>query len=176
MDDHPTPDQRIGRPQDAAAMIAVLEDATASYSEWAPAGWTPDLSLADSERKLIPDRLALPGCWSRVAESDGQMVGYVILRPAVEPETPDRLIRGLVHLYHLFVRSAWWGRGVATELLRSGLADAVERGYDSARLWTPRRNARARAFYHREGWHESGAETYAPQLDLELVEYRRPLP
>ncbi|HEX6458175.1 MAG TPA: GNAT family N-acetyltransferase [Thermoleophilaceae bacterium] len=156
-------------------MIAVLEEATATYPEWAPAGWTPELSLADSERKLIPERLALPGCWSRVAEGDGQMVGYVILRPAVEHETPDRLIPGLVHLYHLFVRPAWWGRGVATELLSSGLADAVQRGYHSARLWTPRRNVRARAFYRREGWHETGAETYAPQLDLELVEYRRSL-
>jgi GNAT superfamily N-acetyltransferase len=156
-------------------MIAVLEDASATYSDWAPAGWTPELSLADSERKLIPERLGRPAWWSRVAESDGQMVGYVILRPAAEPETPDQPIPGLVHVWHLFVRRAWWGRGVAAALLSAGLADAVERGYHSARLWTPRHNARARAFYRREGWHESGAETYAPQLDLELVEYRRPL-
>lgn len=154
-------------------MIAVLEDASSTYSEWAPPGWSPELSLADSERKLIPERLGLPGWWSRVAEHDHLMVGYVILRPAVEPEAPDEPIPGLVHVWHLFVRRAWWGRGVATSLLSGGLAEAAERGYDSARLWTPRENARARAFYRREGWRETGEETYASQLDLALVEYRR---
>ncbi|HKN94111.1 MAG TPA: GNAT family N-acetyltransferase [Thermoleophilaceae bacterium] len=154
-------------------MIAVLEDASSTYSEWAPEGWNPAQTLADSERKLIPERIGLPGWWSQVAEHDGQMVGYVILRPATEGYAADRPIAGLAHVWHLFVRRAWWGSGVASGLLSAGLAGAAERGYDSARLWTPRLNARARAFYRREGWRETGEETYAPRLDLDLVEYRR---
>jgi hypothetical protein len=49
------------------------------------------------------------------------------------------------------------------------------RGYTSAVLWTPRDNPRARAFYRREGWRETGCERYAADLDLDLVEYGRPL-
>jgi hypothetical protein len=39
----------------------------------------------------------------------------------------------------------------------------------------PRDNGRARAFYRREGWCETGDERYAPHIDLQIVEYRRSL-
>ena len=110
-----------------------------------------------------------------VSESVGEAVGYVVLRPAVTREEPPEPIAGLAHVWHMFVRPAWWGSGVAAGLLRSALGEAERQGYANARLWTPRDNARARAFYRREGFRESGAGRYAEDLDLDLVEYRRPL-
>ena len=153
-------------------MVAVLEDASATYSEWAPS-WRRSNPLAEREREQIPERLAQPGWWGRVAECAGEAVGYVIVGPAALPDNPAEPIPGLLHVWHLFVRPRWWGSGVASGLLGEALAEAAMRGYEAARLYTPRENARARAFYRREGWRETGVETYAPDLDLELVEFRR---
>jgi GNAT superfamily N-acetyltransferase len=102
-------------------------------------------------------------------------VGYAALTPARTREEPRRPIAGLGHLWHLFVVPAWWGRGVATHLLAEAMSEAERRRYTAARLWTPRANARARAFYLREGWRETGAEMFAEDLQLDLVEYRRML-
>jgi hypothetical protein len=44
------------------------------------------------------------------------------------------------------------------------------------RLFTPAGNARARAFYEREGWGTDGEAVYEPHLGLEIVQYRRSLP
>jgi hypothetical protein len=50
-----------------------------------------------------------------------------------------------------------------------------ERGYREARLFTPAGQARARAFYGREGWREVGGPFHAPEFDLDILELRRPL-
>jgi ribosomal protein S18 acetylase RimI-like enzyme len=165
MDAHQEPDQRVGKPPDAAALAAVTIEAFATYREWAPDGWSPQGAPGEHEAGLLHERLSLPGYWCRMAEAGGEAIGYVVLRPS----------DGLGHIWHLFVRPAWWGRGLAPSLLDAALGEARRRGYTTARLWTPRDNARARAFYEREGWYASGAEDYAPDLDLPLVEYRRPL-
>jgi hypothetical protein len=52
---------------------------------------------------------------------------------------------------------------------------ALARGYREMRLWTPRDSGRARTFYERDGWSPSGAERYADDLRLNVVEYRRML-
>jgi hypothetical protein len=44
--------------------------------------------------------------------------------------------------------------------------------YDTARLWTPTGQARARAFYERRGWYATGTEQYNPGLGLDVTEYR----
>jgi GNAT superfamily N-acetyltransferase len=175
MDAHPGPDQRVGRPPDAAALASVLLEAFATYREWAPDGWKPHGTPGELEAQLIFERLGLPGYWCRLAEVDGEAVGYVVLRQSLTDGEPREPIPGLGHIWHLFVRPAWWGRGVATSLLESAMAEARRREYTAARLWTPRENARARGFYEREGWRASGAESFSDSLDLDLVEYRRTL-
>ena len=43
------------------------------------------------------------------------------------------------------------------------------------RLHTPVGNARARAFYEREGWSTDGVAIPEPLLGIDLMEYRRDL-
>jgi ribosomal protein S18 acetylase RimI-like enzyme len=99
----------------------------------------------------------------------------VILREAVTLDDAAQPMPGLGHLWHLFVRPTWWGTGVAVSLLKEAMDEARRRGHAAARLFTPRDNGRARAFYRREGWCETGDERYAPHIDLQIVEYRRSL-
>jgi GNAT superfamily N-acetyltransferase len=168
------PDQRVGEPQDAAALGAVTREAFETYREWAPDGWNPR-TAGDREAELLAERLALPDYWCRFEASGGEAVGYIVLRDALTTGDDPQPIPGLAHIWHLFVRPAWWGKGVATRLHGAALDEARRRGAGAIRLWTPAGNARARAFYAREGWRETGAEHYAQELDLALLEYRRPV-
>ena len=176
MDGHPAPDQRVGRPQDAAALTRVLAEAFESYADWAPRGWSPRIALAEAQTWQFEERLRQPGYWALVAEASEEAVGYVVLRQALTIEKPRQPIPGAGHIWHLFVRPAWWGSGLAARLLEEAVVEARRREYSEIKLWTPRDNARARAFYEREGWSRTGDTRYGPELDLELVEYRRVLP
>lgn len=172
MDAQPGISVRPGDQEDAPALAQVLVEALSSYREWAPAGWNPHTELPARE---IGERLAADESWCLVAEAGGEPVAYVVLLPALDHGEPREPVPGLAHLWHLFVVPRWWGSGVARLLHDEAIAEAARRGYTEARLWTPKDNARARAFYRREGWRESGAETFADDLDLELVEYRHSL-
>jgi hypothetical protein len=48
-------------------------------------------------------------------------------------------------------------------------------GFPEARLYTPVGQARARAFYAREGWREVGPSDAAAELGLDVLELRRAL-
>ncbi len=173
MDSHPAPDQRVGRPQDAAALTSVLAEAFETYRDWAPEGWSPRIELGNQEEWAFSERLGRSEYWGLLAEADGWAVGYIVLRQALTIEEPRQPIPGAGHIWHLFVRPAWWGSGLAATLLAEGVAEAQRREYMQLRLWTPRDNARARAFYEREGWSTTGGTRYGPDLDLDLVEYGR---
>ena len=175
MDAGPLPDYRVGKPQDAAALARVTIEAFATYGEWAPAGWQPVDEPGRHEAELLAERLALPGYRCFIAEADGEPVGYVVLRPAVTTGDDPQPIPGLAHVWHLFVKPDWWGRAVATRLHNEAVDEARRWECDAMRLWTPQGNARARAFYAREGWRETGEEHYSEHLDLLLLECRRPV-
>ena len=175
MDAGPLPDYRVGKPQDAAALARVTIEAFATYREWASPGWQPLDQPGRHEADLLAERLALPEYRSFVAEVGVEPVGYVVLRPAVTTGGDPQPIPGLAHIWHLFVKPGWWGRGVARRLHDEAVDEARRWQCDAMRLWTPRDNARARAFYVREGWRETGEEHYSDQLDLLLLEYRRPV-
>jgi GNAT superfamily N-acetyltransferase len=136
------------------------------YAAFSPPGWTPPPS--ETEARGITERLSRPGAWCLIADADGEPAGHVGFLEADEP--------GLAHLWALFIRKPFWGTGLAVELHRMALAEALARGYSSMRLFTPARQARARRFYEREGWVTDGEERWEPMLALDLVEYRRTLP
>jgi GNAT superfamily N-acetyltransferase len=122
-----SPDQRKAEPQDAAALISVLEEASSTYAEWAPAGWRGSGALPATQRDELPERLTRRDWWGRVAEAGGEAVGYVIVGPAVRDKDRETPIPGMLHLWHLFVRPAWWGSGVAADLLSAALGEAAQR-------------------------------------------------
>jgi GNAT superfamily N-acetyltransferase len=76
-----------------------------------------------------------PERWVAVAEQDGLVVGVATVR------LPER------HLAYLFVRRAAWGRGAGSALLAAA---------DARTLRVPIDNERARRFYERRGWRDSG--------------------
>jgi GNAT superfamily N-acetyltransferase len=157
---------------DAPVLAETVRQGFETYTVFAPRGWTPPEEPI--ERARIAERLPLTDTWCLLAHDDGVPAGHVALFAArcAEQRAP---IAGLAHLWMLFVREPWWGSGLARRLLALAVAEAAARGYESMRLYTPARHARARAFYAREGWTTSGEATYDPMLALELVEYRRVL-
>lgn len=144
-----------------------------TYRSFAPAGWEPPNPSV--ERARIADRLPLPDAWCRIAQAGGETAGHVAILAARE-QTGERLpIPGLAHLWMLFVREPWWGSGLAARLHGLAIDEAAERGYGSIQLYTPALQARARAFYERQGWTTDGVVTFEAMIGLDLVRYVRSL-
>jgi GNAT superfamily N-acetyltransferase len=122
-------------------------------------------------------RLAREGAYGVVALDEGRLVGFAAYEPARE-ETPDEgfsgpRIPGLAHVWAVFAAESHWGRGVAAGL-QGDLIDHIRTaGFREARLYVAAGQARARAFYAREGWRETTAPFRVEKLGLDLVEMRR---
>jgi GNAT superfamily N-acetyltransferase len=159
--------------EDAPEITRTVWEGFDSYREFAPPGWQPPPEVV--ERAHIRERLALPDVWCMLAFDDGAPAGHVAFIAARERDEPHAPIPRLAHLWMLFVRRQWWGTGLAKDLLRLAIVEASGRDYARMRLYTPAGQARARAFYEREGWSTDGEARFEPMLALDLVEYRRPL-
>lgn len=152
--------------QDAEALGVTAAEGIAAYAAFAPEGWNPPHEPPSEEQ------LADPALWWLVAESGGEPAGHVVLMPASAHAKPDPDPK-LGHLAGLFVRPAFHGSGVATELMRRARVEASARGFTEGRLYCAAGYARARRFYEREGWQVAGDPFPEPSYGgLELVEYR----
>jgi GNAT superfamily N-acetyltransferase len=96
----------------------------------------------------VPDRLAT--MWV-AAESHGAVVGFVVVRQD--------------EIEQLFVDRRARGTGVAAALLHHGEAEIRRSGHQRAWLAVVAGNHRARAFYVREGWRDSGPFTYMAETE-----------
>ena len=161
---------RRARPEDALVMALGVRAGFETYREWAGPGWEPPDIASRHEVARLRDRLRRPASRARLAFDGHTLVGHVFFEVGRELDAPYRDIPRLAHLAHLFVARAWWGSGLAAALL----GDTVERmragGFAQGRLWTPSGQRRARAFYAREGWRETGTEWFDEGLQLMLVE------
>lgn len=155
---------------DAPAMAAITAEGFETYRSFTPDGWKPWRPTAAETR----ERFWQAGAWAVVAESEGAVIGvggYVAGREGrVGPVIP-----GLGHVAAVFVTEPRWGTGVATALLERLIEHMRDAGYEEARLYTPVGQARARAFYAREGWFEVPGVLPAPEIGLDMVELRRRL-
>jgi RimJ/RimL family protein N-acetyltransferase len=86
-----------------------------------------------------------------VAESEGEVVGFVRVGVVAEP---DEVEVGLVYL--LYVRPDNWSRGLGWSLMRGAMDELRNLGARDAILWVLDENARARRFYEMLGWREDG--------------------
>jgi GNAT superfamily N-acetyltransferase len=168
------------RPVGPTDLESVLEHIQAGfdfYAEFAPDGWEPPQVFEDRDRTAA--LLADPETWTLLAVGDARSLGHIAFFPArlstindspsarrFAPRPP-----GLAHLWHLFVRPDWWGKGVASVLHESAVSEMSKRGFSSARLVTPALHVRARRFYERRGWCVTG-EMFNEGLELMLTEYR----
>ena len=162
---------REASPEDAERIATVLREGFDSYRSFAPPGWEPPAGNWDLDP--LRERLADPDVWCLLAERDGAPAGHVSLLPAAKHARWPSSEAGLAQLWHLFVRPAWWGSGLATELHGRILREAAERGYRVMRLYTPVAQARALRFYEREGWTPAGEPVDAPEFGMPLAELRR---
>jgi GNAT superfamily N-acetyltransferase len=158
---------------DVPALSETVRQGFEGYRAFLPRGWEPPTEEFEVAR--ITERLGLDDTWCQIAFDGSAVAGHVAFLAARE-QTDDRpIIPGLAHLWMLFIREPWWGSGLAPHLLRRAVSEATEQGYDAMRLFTPAGQARARAFYEREGYLVDGDPHWEPMLALDLVEYRREL-
>ena len=159
---------------DVPVLAETVRQGFATYASFSPLGWEPPAS--EIEAIGIAERLARPDAWCVIAHDGAEVAGHVAFIAGREASGHRAPIPGLAHLWMLFVREPWWGRGLAARLHAMASAEAGAQGYGAMRLYTPAGQLRARAFYEREGWSTDGAVRFEPMLALDLVEYRRALP
>jgi GNAT superfamily N-acetyltransferase len=151
---------------DAAAMAETVAIGFDGFRAFAAHGWEPPDGRTPPELARMRARLQETSTWAMIAEDGGQMAGHAVF-------SPQPGVHGSAHLWQLFLRPPWWGTGVASDLLGHAVAAAIVQGYRRMRLYTPRDQARARAFYEREGFRHTGWEGLEEPLGLVLVEYAR---
>ena len=115
------------------------------------------------ERELGDDRFEF-----RVAEADGQAIGFAKLGP---PELPVDAEKPWVELRQLYVLNEWRGAGAARELMDWVYAEAKARGADDLYLTVYTDNHRARRFYLKQGFEEIGPYAFmvGEQADEDLI-------
>lgn len=89
----------------------------------------------------------------RIAEDDGEAVGYVKLGPSSLPVEPRSKA---IELRQLYVLTSHLGTGVGGELTDWALAEGRRRGAEELYLTVYTDNHRARRFYARYGFEEVG--------------------
>lgn len=153
--------------QDLATLADILSEGFATYNRWMASAWEPPTRAA--MLLGLMHKFGHDGSWCLLAFADGEPAGQVTARP--ERDLAGEPSPAVARLTQLFVHERHWGSGLASELHALILAGMRERGYETACLWTAVGQARARAFYEREGWRPTGRLDPDNELRLELMEY-----
>jgi len=157
---------RIGNAADAAALAEfgrrTFHDTFAADND--PADMAAYLNEAFAPEKQATE-LANPACTCLLAECDGVIAGmaYVIDGSA------NDVVHGqhLVELQRFYVDTPWHGQGVAHALMESVMRTASALGGDVLWLGVWERNARAIAFYRKQGFERVGAKTFRLGADVQ---------
>ncbi len=148
-------DAPVLRPAELADVDAL---GTLWYESWRDGHLehAPEVLLKDRTPEMFRTRTADRLDEMTVATVDGAAAGFVIV-------TDDEVEQ-------VYVGRAFRGTDVAKTVLREGERRVGEQGYDEAWLAVIDGNARARAFYEREGWVDQGLVEYdVPATDPPLV-------
>jgi ribosomal protein S18 acetylase RimI-like enzyme len=157
---------RPARPEDAPALAEVH---VASWRD-AYAGLVPPEALASFTVERRTERwaamLAEPdGRVCVLAELDGRVAGFHVC------SRPDPA--GVAELSGLYVHPRALSRGVGSALLADCLARLRRAGARTIELWVLEGNARARAFYERHGFVDTGERQELAHLRAVQARYRR---
>ena len=126
---------------------ALLEQRVTDMDRWV-AAWTEH--LVDGPPRVL-------------AEAGGEPVGFAVVGLSRDDDgaTPQEL-------YAIYVRAAWWGTGLGQALWNAVRPDAA------CSLWVLEDNARAQAFYRRNGFVPDGARERYAGLDAWEIRMVRP--
>ena len=116
------------------------------------------------------DELADPHFAFRIAEIDGEPIGYVKIGPMDLPVEPERMA-GAREIYQFYLLDAARGTGVADELMRWAIDKARELGGSELFLSVFVDNHRARRFYARHGFKDVGPYKFmvGDQADEDVI-------
>ena len=114
-------------------------------------------------------------CLVEDGEGDkNDILGYVRWYPSEDLDLDPAQVAEIGALYTV---PSSWRSGAGTSLLRAAVDAATAGGYLHAALWVLEDNARARAFYERQGWEHDGVHDTVrsgPRL-VRRLRYRRGL-
>jgi GNAT superfamily N-acetyltransferase len=165
---------RPATPRDTTVVAELMAAGFATYRDFAAPGWQPRSAI--QEEAEVHARLSRGDVHARLALAEnGVAAGFTGWMPATRPTGLGERAPCRAHLWTLFVARAWWGTGLAADLLAWSVDGMRESGYECAQLWTPTSHARARAFYEREGWGATGEREFSTYLGLDLVLYETAL-
>jgi len=140
------PHRFVLRPAEAADADAITEVWYAGWRE-SHIGHVPDALLAHRSPHHFRERVSGILATTTVATVGDRVVGLVV---TAQDEVEQ-----------LYVDEPHRGTGVATALLRHG-ERVIAGQFPKAFLAVVAGNTRARRFYEREGWHDTGAFDYQP--------------
>ena len=153
---------RRATPEDAEAVARVhIETWQAAYAHVLPREGLESLSGERAARRSELHRRSPP----IVAETDGEIVGFVSVGPGLDPGTDGEL-------YAIYVRPDHWGGGFGRQLIQAGEGRLRELGHSHAILWVLEDNPRARRFYELAGWTADGTARPIQLLGVEVPEVR----
>ena len=130
------------------------EDLAAFLAKFSPEAWADE--FGDSRYRF------------RVAEVDGEVVGYVKLGPSALPiETDKRAIE----LRQIYVLKDHHGSGIAAGLTNWAIHEAIWQGFEELYLTVYIDNHRARRFYDRYGFEAVGRYDFmvGNQADEDII-------
>ena len=112
-----------------------------------------------------------PDITTLLVEADGELAGYAQVRSGEVPECVTG--ESPIELWRFYVAQPWHGRGVAQALMRRVELEASRRGARTMWLGVWEHNARAKAFYRKNGFVDAGSHVFMvgtdAQTDLILV-------
>lgn len=165
---------RPARPEDAA-LLAELGAST--FIETYESANTPEnlaaYTAAAFGEAIQREELEDSGTTVFLAEREGDVVGYVMLR---ERKPPGSLgIEDALEIARFYARQRAVGSGVGAALMQRAIAEAAGRGNDALWLAVWSRNDRAIRFYESWGFHRLGTQPFLLGTDLQtdLVMVRR---
>ena len=138
------------RPAEPADVDAIAVVWSASWLD-GHRGHVPDELVAVRTEESFRTRAGALVADTAVADVDGEVAGFVtVVGDEVE---------------QVFVSASHRGSGIAAALLAEGERRVRANGHRTAWLAVVAGNARARAFYVREGWHDDGAFDYEAKVE-----------
>ena len=155
LDDVPAIDRVFRRSFcDTFAHLYRDEDLQAFLGKFTPEAWAAEVESPDYTFRL--------------AEADGEPVGYAKIGPST---LPVEQAGPAVELRQLYILKDWHGSGIARMLMDWALAEARRRGVRELLLTVYTDNHRAKRFYERYGFEEVGPYAFmvGEQADEDII-------